>query len=188
MFEYPSDLRCGENLNIACFALYPRCKTWSTKKHFPFHGWEISNQGGNVEKSICNPKLFVPLVKVINSMLEQNLHRLHFHKILKLWEVSINFERWVGPSEIVRYRVKLEWWIKFKLEVFEPAFDAFGTFNNILRGGSTFRSFLIQQSLATANTNTLCNKSRVGMVISDRRESWCNYFVGLVVKRGKGVN
>ena len=116
------------NLNIACFALYPRCKTWSTKKHFPFHGWEISNQGGNVEKSICNPKLFVPLVKVINSMLEQNLHRLHFHKILKLWVVSINFERWVRPSEIVRYRVKLEWWIKFercaKLEVFEPAFDA----------------------------------------------------------------
>ena len=84
--------------------------------HFPFHGWEISNQGGNVEKSICNPKLFVPLVKVINSMLEQNLHRLHFHKILKLWVVSINFERWVRPSEIVRYRVKLEWWIKFKRE------------------------------------------------------------------------
>ena len=52
--------------------------------HFPFHGWEISKLGGNVEKSICNPKLFVPLVKVINSMPEQNLHRLHFHKILKL--------------------------------------------------------------------------------------------------------
>ena len=46
-------------------------------------------KGGDFTKNqihfIRNPKLFVPLVKVINSMPEQNLHQLNFRKILKLW-------------------------------------------------------------------------------------------------------
>ena len=89
--------------------------------------------------SIHNFKLFVPLVKVIvNSMPEQNLHQLNFRKRLKLWHSTTPLQAckswwwWEWPCvlilgsllqqvnllncEIVRYRVKLEWWIKFQLE------------------------------------------------------------------------
>ena len=51
-------------------------KSASIKKGWKFHTKKQTN--------IFHFKLFVPLVKVINSMPEQNLHRLNFRKILKL--------------------------------------------------------------------------------------------------------
>ena len=151
LWIYPENLKwCLENLNIVCFApsLYlennfrdkGNLKQKETQHFIPIPiilktteegiEWEKMQELMVMSKSLIslirNPELFVPLVKVINSMPEQNLHRLNFHKILKIWlnwfanhdedDVCSYFGPFVGASEIVQYRAKLEWWIKFQIE------------------------------------------------------------------------